>query len=93
MPGNPATITEAHLDMAIASKVAQQFSNEVPLQFYLDEADRRNKIALPPVSREYGLRLPPEKYTLTGTGWRLDEGVFEEEEEVEEDKDEVMEDA
>jgi transcription initiation factor TFIID subunit 9B len=46
-------------------------------------AAERNRIALPRVEREFGVRLPPERYCFTGVGWDM-KGSWEEEVEVEE---------
>ncbi|KAH6642837.1 transcription initiation factor IID, 31kD subunit-domain-containing protein [Boeremia exigua] len=32
-------------------------------------ASERNRVALPRVEREFGVRLPPERYCFTGVGW------------------------
>lgn len=40
----------------------------------MDLAMERNRVALPPVDKGYGIRLPPEKYCLTGVNWELVEG-------------------
>ena len=38
-------------------------------EFLADVASERNRVALPRVEREFGLRLPPERYCFTGVGW------------------------
>jgi len=60
--------------MSIASRVNHQFNTSLPKEFLLDIAQERNKIALPPVDKGYGIRLPPEKYCLTGVNWELVDG-------------------
>lgn len=60
--------------MSIASRVNHQFNTSLPKEFLLDIAQERNKIALPPVDKGYGIRLPPEKYCLTGVNWELMDG-------------------
>lgn len=57
-------------------------------EFLTEVAMERNRVALPRVEREFGLRLPPERYCFTGVGW----GVRQmwEAEEVEESLDEEM---
>lgn len=52
----------------------------------------KNKVALPRIEREFGYRLPPEKYTFTGASWGLKEEWEEEGEEEEEGPDKVMKD-
>ena len=68
------TVTLAALRLAIASRLNYQFQAALPKEFMLELAQERNRIALPKVEREFGLRLPPERYCLTGTGWGLKEG-------------------
>jgi len=67
---NPS-ITLSDLRMAIASRVNHQFVTAPPKEFMLDIAQERNKIALPVVKRDWGVRLPPEQYCLTGVNWEL----------------------
>lgn len=81
----PSTITADDLRMSIASRVNHQFNTSLPKEFLLEIAQERNKIALPPVDKGYGIRLPPEKYCLTGVNWDLVDG---EEFWVEDDDDE-----
>ncbi|KAF3921512.1 hypothetical protein AA313_de0200434 [Arthrobotrys entomopaga] len=59
------------LRMAVAAKVNHQFVTAPPKEFMLDIAQERNKIALPPVKKDWGMRLPPEQYCLTGVNWEL----------------------
>ncbi|KAJ6264509.1 Transcription initiation factor [Drechslerella dactyloides] len=80
----PPQITMADLRMAISSKVNHQFVTAPPKEFMLDVAQERNKVALPPVGKDWGVRLPPEQYCLTGVNWELlaeplDDGDDEEE--------------
>lgn len=46
-------------------------------------AAEKNRIALPRVEREFGVRLPPERYCFTGVGWGIKESWEEEVEEEE----------
>ena len=73
--------------MSIASRVNHQFNTSLPKEFLLEVANERNRIALPPVDKGYGIRLPPEKYCLTGVNWDLVEGedLWGDEEEDDED--------
>ena len=71
------------LRTAIHARAQQQFSSVLPKEFMAEVASERNRVALPRVEREWGLRLPPERYCFTGVGWTLKE-EWEEEEEVEE---------
>lgn len=72
-PNPPSTITIADLRMSVASRINHQFNTALPKEFLLDIAQERNKIALPTVGKEFGVRLPPEKYSLTGINWDLAE--------------------
>lgn len=49
-------------------------------------ASERNRVALPRVEREFGVRLPPERYCFTGVGWGVKE-AWEGEESVQGDDD------
>ena len=68
-----STITMASLRLGIASRTHYQFSPTLPKEFYHEIAAERNRIALPTVGRDWGVRLPPEQYCLTGVGWGLKE--------------------
>lgn len=59
------------LRQAVASRLGYQFSSALPKEFLLDIAAERNRVAIPRAEREFGVRLPPEKYCLTGVGWGL----------------------
>ncbi|KAI5785935.1 transcription initiation factor TAFII31, partial [Geopyxis carbonaria] len=75
---NPsANIVVDDLRMSIASRVNHQFSPGLPKDFLLDIAQERNRVALPTVGPEFGVRLPPEKYCLTGINWDLAQGMEE----------------
>lgn len=77
-------ITLSSLRLSIASRTHYQFNPTLPKEFYSEIAQDRNRVALPPVSRESGMRLPPEQYCLTGVGWELKEEFDEEMEDVDE---------
>ncbi|KAH7086619.1 transcription initiation factor IID, 31kD subunit-domain-containing protein [Paraphoma chrysanthemicola] len=78
------------LRTAVAARAAGQFSASLPKEFMAEMASERNRIALPRVEREYGIRLPPERYCFTGKGWGVRER-WEEEVEEEDAEDEDME--
>lgn len=59
--------------MSVASRINHQFNTSLPKEFLLEIAQERNKVALPTVGKEFGVRLPPEKYCLTGINWNLSE--------------------
>ena len=52
----------------------------MPKEFYNEIAQEKNRVGLPPVSRDWGMKLPPEQYCLTGAGWNLREEWDEEDE-------------
>lgn len=58
-------------------------------EFLAEVASERNRVALPRVEREFGVRLPPERYCFTGVGWGVKE-AWEADEEEGEDEDETM---
>ena len=64
-------ITLSALRLSIASRTHYQFNPTLAKEFYQDLATERNRIALPQWPRDSGLKLPPERYRLTGTGWSL----------------------
>lgn len=62
-------------------------------EFLAELASERNRVALPRVEREFGVRLPPERYCFTGVGWGVKEAWETEEVEgaqEEESGDEAM---
>ncbi|KAJ4375644.1 Transcription initiation factor TFIID subunit 9 [Didymella sp. IMI 355093] len=58
-------------------------------EFLAEIASERNRVALPRVEREFGVRLPPERYCFTGVGWGVKE-AWEEEVVEQSDEDEKM---
>lgn len=88
-----SSITLASLRLSVASRTHYQFNPNLPKEFYHDLAQERNRVALPPVTKESGVRLPPEQYCLTGVGWGLKEEWDSEEEEEEEEEPAEGEDA
>jgi transcription initiation factor TFIID subunit 9B len=74
---------------AIAARVANQFAPALPKEFMAEIAAERNRIALPRVEREFGVRLPPERYCFTGVGWDVKQSWEEEVEEMEDEEEQV----
>jgi transcription initiation factor TFIID subunit 9B len=66
-------ITPLSLRLSIASRTQYQFNPSLPKEHFLDLAQEKNRVALPPVGKGNGVRLPPERYCLTGVGWGLRE--------------------
>jgi transcription initiation factor TFIID subunit 9B len=77
------------LRTAVGARAASAFNTSLGKEFMSEVAQERNRIALPRVEREFGVRLPPERYCFTGVGWGV-KGAWEEEIE-EADADEDME--
>ncbi|KAF2753122.1 transcription factor TAFII-31, partial [Pseudovirgaria hyperparasitica] len=69
-PAEPV-VKAAAIRQAIGSRVAHQFCAGLPKEFLLELGMERNRTVLPRVEREFGVRLPAEKFCLTGTGWGL----------------------
>ncbi|KAI9820127.1 MAG: Transcription initiation factor TFIID subunit 9 [Thelocarpon impressellum] len=70
------SVSLAALRLAVASRLNYQFGTGgggLPKEFLLEMAAERNRVALPVVGREWGVRLPPERFCLTGVGWGLRE--------------------
>jgi transcription initiation factor TFIID subunit 9B len=79
------TVTSKNLALSIGSRQHYQFQPTLPKQELLDMAQEKNRIALPKPDREFGYRLPPERYTFTGAGFSLKEQWDSEEEDVKEE--------
>ncbi|KAH0847208.1 hypothetical protein AYO21_02597 [Fonsecaea monophora] len=89
--GEEGDISLAALRMSIGSRMGHQFQGSLPKEFLKQLADERNRISLQAQTRDSekagpmigGVRLPHEKYCLTGVGWGLkDEWDSEGEESV-----------
>lgn len=84
--GESGNVSLNAVRLSIASRLKYQFNQSLPKEFLMELAAERNRVALPAVGREWGLRLPPERFCLTGVGWGVreeweSEGDDEEEEE------------
>jgi transcription initiation factor TFIID subunit 9B len=66
-----SAITLQSIRLSIESRNHYQFNPGLPKEYLQELAQEKNRIALPPVSRDVGLRLPPERYCLTGVGFGL----------------------
>ncbi|MCJ1246959.1 Transcription initiation factor TFIID subunit 9 [Trapelia coarctata] len=69
--GDGSSVTLQGLRLSVASRTHYQFSPQLPKEFYQELAAEKNRVALPLVGRDWGNRLPPERYCLTGVGWGL----------------------
>ncbi|KEF54178.1 uncharacterized protein A1O9_09973 [Exophiala aquamarina CBS 119918] len=93
-------ISIAALRMAIGSKVGHQFQGSLPKEFLKTLADERNRISLTSQAKDGdkggpmvgGLKLPHEKYCLSGVGWGLKDEWDSEGEESPDDDEEQPED-
>ena len=86
------TVNFNALRLAIHSRTHYQYNPTLPKEYYMNLAQEKNRTALPPVQRGWGMKLPPEQYLLTGQGWQMAEEFDEEEEENLENGDTVMQD-
>ena len=68
-----SSITLSALRLSIASRTHYQYNPTLPKEFYNEIVQEKNRVALPPMSKDFGLRLPPEQYCLTGSGFDLQE--------------------
>jgi transcription initiation factor TFIID subunit 9B len=91
-------VSMSALKIAIGSRVGNQFQASLPKEFLKQLADDRNRISLQSQIKESsggptvgGIRLPHEKYCLTGVGWGLKDEWDSEGEESIEDNDEQQE--
>ncbi|MCJ1476374.1 Transcription initiation factor TFIID subunit 9 [Lambiella insularis] len=85
--GDSNAVSLLGLRLSVASRTHYQFAPVLPKEFYMELASERNRVALPGMGKEWGRRVPPERYCLTGVGWGLkgewdsEEGEWEKEEE------------
>ena len=61
------------LRLSIHSRSHYQYSPNLPTTVYTELAQERNKVALPPLKKEWGAMLPPEQYCLMGNGFSMEE--------------------
>ena len=66
-----SSVTLPSLRLSILSRSRYQFSPTLPKEVYQELSQERNRVALPAAGRDWGLRLPPEQFCLTGVGWAL----------------------
>ena len=70
--GNEA-VTTASLRLAVESRTHYQFTPGMPKEQLQEVAAEKNRVALPLIAPDWTLRLPPERYTLTGASFGLKE--------------------
>jgi len=75
VPGADATVSANAVQLAIASRLGYQFRGAgaaVSKDWLLEMARERNRTALPRVvASEWGVRLPSERFVLSGVSWGL----------------------
>jgi len=57
--------------LAIQMHVEKSFTTPPPRELLLDIARQRNAVPLPSIKAQCGLRLPPDRYCISGTNYRL----------------------
>ncbi|XP_001608253.1 transcription initiation factor TFIID subunit 9 [Nasonia vitripennis] len=57
--------------LAVKMELEKSFTNPPPREVLLDVAKVKNSVPLPFVKPSYGLRLPPDRYCLNGTNYKL----------------------
>ncbi|KAJ1550962.1 Transcription initiation factor TFIID subunit 9B, partial [Nowakowskiella sp. JEL0078] len=63
--GHP-DIDLSDIKLAVEARVANSFTTPPSKEFMLELADKKNAAALPLVPEKFGIRMPPERHTLTG---------------------------
>lgn len=66
-------INAESLRLAVQARHAAQMPVELPKETLVDMATEMNRLALPKIEKDFGLRLPPEQHLLTGVGFGLQE--------------------
>ncbi|KAG7401984.1 Transcription initiation factor TFIID subunit 9B [Phytophthora boehmeriae] len=64
MYADKQTIDADDVRLAIASRLNHHYAQVPSRELMMELADKRNSIPLPPISNEYGVRLPPIQYQL-----------------------------
>ncbi|KAF4972630.1 hypothetical protein FZEAL_9555 [Fusarium zealandicum] len=92
-PAGDAAVTANAVKLAIAARLSYQFrggsggGGGISKDYMQELARERNKVALPKiVPSEWGVRLPSERFVLSGTSWGLKDIWDEEDEEEEEEQ-------
>jgi transcription initiation factor TFIID subunit 9B len=73
-------VSGTSLRLAVASRATAQLQPGLAKQDLLEMGQETNRIGLPRVERDFGLRLPDERFLWTGNGFSLQEEWMEEEE-------------
>ncbi|XP_065643950.1 transcription initiation factor TFIID subunit 9B isoform X2 [Hydra vulgaris] len=65
------TINLEDIKLAVSQKLDHSFTSPPPREFLLEIARTKNSQPLPLISDRSGLRLPPERYCLTSSNYRV----------------------
>jgi len=57
--------------LAVTQKLDHSFTSPPPREFLLEIARSKNSLPLPLITDRSGLRLPPERYCLTGNNYKV----------------------
>ncbi|KAJ3023479.1 Transcription initiation factor TFIID subunit 9B [Thoreauomyces humboldtii] len=68
---NHNNITTDDVRIAIEGRAAHSFTNPPRREFLEALAAKKNAAPLPLIPEKYGVRLPPERHTLTGTNFQI----------------------
>ncbi|UZP33245.1 hypothetical protein NXS19_001061 [Fusarium pseudograminearum] len=92
-PAGDAAVTANAVKLAIAARLSYQLrggnaGGGISKEYMQELARERNKVALPKiVPSEWGVRLPSERFVLSGTSWGLKDVWDEDDEDDEEEMD------
>jgi transcription initiation factor TFIID subunit 9B len=79
--GSSDDVTMTAARLAASARQIGQLPAHMSKADLIDLAGETNRIGLPPVRREFGMRLPGDKFLLTGGAFRLQDEWEEDEEE------------
>jgi len=68
---NRKTISIDDIKLSVSQKLDHSFTSPPPREFLLDIARTKNSQPLPLIQDRCGLRLPPERYCLTGNNYKV----------------------
>ncbi|CAH3163807.1 unnamed protein product [Porites lobata] len=59
------------VQLAIQSRLDHSYTNPPPREFLIEIARQKNRLPLPQIQAKSGLRLPPDRYCLTSTNYKV----------------------
>ncbi|KAI8921352.1 transcription initiation factor TAFII31 [Powellomyces hirtus] len=68
---NHNTITADDVRIAIEGRAAHSFTSPPRREFLEAVATKKNAVPLPLIPEKFGVRLPPERHTLTSTNFQI----------------------